>query len=185
MGSDPFAGYGLRPVELTDRPTLEAYFASLAEPLSDYTFSQLYTWSRSLRIAWRILAGHLCVFANGTGDLTLLMPPLGDTGGDRALAEAFAVMDDYNAKAGVPNESRVEYVSDECLGRFDRAKLRVEPLTADYVYDVNRMVDLLGGDLSSKRQAKNRFLRLYEHRVEAYDPAKHMAECRALLASWN
>ena len=28
----------------------------------------------------------------------------------------------------------------------------------DYVYDVNRMIDLAGGDLASKRQAKNRFM---------------------------
>src|SRR5215210_4874182 len=160
MDDEPFPRWGLRSVELTDAPALSRYFASLAEPLSDYTFSQLFTWRNSLRILWRELHGHLCVFANGTGDLTLLMPPMGDTGGDRALAEAFGIMDDYNAKAGVPNESRVEYVSDECLARFDRAKLRVEPLAADYVYDVNRMIDLVGGDLASKRQAKNRFLRL-------------------------
>lgn len=185
MGVDPLAGYGLRPVLLTDRPTLEPYFASLAEPLSDYTFSQLYTWSRSLKMAWRVMAGHLCVFANGTGDLTLLMPPLGDTGGDRALAEAFEVMDDYNRSHGVPDESRVEYVSDECLARFDRTRLRVEPLAADYVYDVRRMIDLAGGDLSSKRQAKNRFLRLYGHRIEAYDPVRHMDECRRLLSTWK
>ena len=185
MGVDPFAGYGLRPVLLTDRAALEPYFTSLAEPLSDYTFSQLYTWSRSLKIAWRVMAGHLCVFANGTGDLTLLMPPLGDTGGDRALAAAFEVMDDYNRSHGVPDESRVEYVSEECLGRFDRGKLRVEPLAADYVYDVERMIDLAGSDLSSKRQAKNRFLRLYEHRVEAYDPARHIDDCRGLLGTWK
>jgi ribosomal protein S18 acetylase RimI-like enzyme len=185
MGVDPFAGYGLRPVLLTDRAVLEAYFTSLAEPLSDYTFSQLYTWSRSLKIAWRVLEGHLCVFANGTGDLTLLLPPLGDTGGDRALRAAFEVMDDYNGRQGVPDESRVEYVSDECLARFDRAGMRVEPLAADYVYDVRQMIDLPGGDLASKRQAKNRFLRLYEHRVEAYDAGRHIEECRLLLSSWT
>ena len=185
MGVDPFAGYGLRPVLLTDRAALEPYFTSLAEPLSDYTFSQLYTWSRSLKIAWRVLAGHLCVFANGTGDLTLLIPPLGDTGGDRALAAAFEVMDDYNAKAGVPDESRVEYVSDECLRRFDGGRLKVEPLAADYVYDVRQMIELPGGDLASKRQAKNRFLRLYEHRVEPYDATRHIADCRKLLATWK
>lgn len=185
MGIDPLAGYGLRPVLLTDRPTLEPYFAALAEPLSDYTFSQLYTWSRSLKMAWRVMAGHLCVFANGTGDLTLLMPPLGDTGGDAALAEAFEVMDDYNRSQGVPDESRVEYVSDECLARFDRSRLRVEPLAADYVCDVRRMIELAGSDLSSKRQAKNRFLRLYEHRVEAYDPTRHIDECRRLLTTWK
>src|SRR3954453_9886579 len=40
MDEDPFSPWGLRPVELSDAHALGRYFASLAEPLSDYTFSQ-------------------------------------------------------------------------------------------------------------------------------------------------
>ena len=105
MVDDPFSGWGLRPVELADRAVLDSCFASLAEPLSDYTFSQLYTWRNSLRILWKMIRGHLCVFANGTGDLTLLMPPIGDTGSDAALAEAFELMNAYNARRGVLERS--------------------------------------------------------------------------------
>jgi ribosomal protein S18 acetylase RimI-like enzyme len=185
MDDEPFPRWGLRSVELADAPALNRYFASLAHPLSDYTFSQLFTWRNSLRILWKELHGHLCVFANGTGDLTLLLPPIGDTGGDAALAAAFELMDDYNAVHGAPNRSRVEYVSDELLGRFGRENLDVRPMGADYVYDVARMIDLAGGDLASKRQAKNRFCRNYEHRVEIYDPAKHKNECVRLLDLWK
>ena len=53
MDDDPFSGWGLRPVELTDRDVLTPYFTSLSEPLSDYTFSQLFTWRNSLRILWK------------------------------------------------------------------------------------------------------------------------------------
>jgi len=94
-------------------------------------------------------------------------------------------MDDYNAKQGVPERTRVEYASEELLGRLDRASLDVSPMGTDYVYDVRRMIDLAGGDLSSKRQAKNRFMRLYPHRVETYDPAKHLQGCLALLDGWR
>lgn len=185
MDDDPFSGWGLRPVELADRALLNAYFATLAEPLSDYTFSQLYTWRNSLRIIWKELSGHLCIFANGTGDLTLLLPPIGDGGSDKALAEAFELMDDYNTAHGVPGRSRVEYASEELLTRFDQQNLRVEPMGADYVYDVNRMIDLAGGDLASKRQAKNRFLRNYTHRVEEYRAERHLGDCLALLETWK
>jgi len=185
MDDDPFLGWGLRPVELTDRDVLTPYFTSLAEPLSDYTFSQLFTWRNSLRILWKKIDEHLCVFANGTGDLTLLLPPIGDTGGDRALAAAFELMDAYNAEHGVPHKSRVEYASDELLLRFDRGGLIADPMGFDYVYDVNRMIDLAGGDLASKRQAKNRFLRNYQHRVEPYCAQRHLAGCRQLLEQWK
>jgi hypothetical protein len=185
MDDDPFAGYGLKPVELADRSVLEPYFSSLAEPLSDYTFSQLYTWRNSLRILWKQIDGHLCVFANGSGDLTLLMPPIGETGGDRSLRQAFEIMDDYNVAHQVPERSRIEYASDELLGRFDRGALKVEPMGADYLYDVARMIDLAGGDLASKRQMKNRFTRNYEHRVEPYSAALHRDDCLRLLDTWK
>jgi hypothetical protein len=182
---DPFSALGLKSVQWTDRDVLSPFFASLTEPLSDYTFSQIYTWRNSLRIFWTILNGHLCVFANGTGDLTLLMPPIGDGNSPQALNAAFEVMNQYNAAHGVPERSRVEYVSDELLKRLGRDGLEVQPMGADYIYDVRRMIDLTGGDLSSKRQAKNRFLRNYQHRVETYDPSKHAEDCRQLLQNWK
>ncbi len=185
MDDDPFSGWGLKQVELADQVKLNAAFASLAQPLSDYTFSQLFTWRNSLRIIWKEIRGHLCVFANGSGDLTLLIPPIGDTGSDRALAEAFELMDAYNAAHGVPGRSRIEYASEELLGRLDCDRLLIEPMGADYVYDVNRMIDLAGGDLASKRQAKNRFLRNYEHRVEIYRSELHLDDCLALLDRWK
>jgi len=185
MPDDPFPGYGLRPVELADQDSFRPYFASLSEPLSDYTFSQIYTWRNSLHIVWKIIDGHLCVFANGTGDLTLLIPPIGETRSNQALKQAFELMDDYNAAQGVPERTRVEYASDELLLRLDRSQLDVAPMGTDYVYDVRRMIDLAGGDLSSKRQAKNRFMRLYPYRVETYDPAKHLEGCLALLSNWR
>jgi len=185
MDEDPFLGWGLKPVELADQAVLNPYFSSLSEPLSDYTFSQLYTWRNSLRIIWKEIAGHLCVFANGAGDLTLLMPPIGDTGGDSALKAAFELMDDYNANHGVPDRSRIEYCSEELLSRFNRDSLSVTPMGADYVYDVNRMIDLPGGDLASKRQAKNRFIRNYRYRAEPYSAPDHFKDCLALLDNWK
>jgi uncharacterized protein len=184
MCDDPASGWGLRSVQAADQAILTAYFGSLAEPLSDYTFSQVYTWRNSLRIFWTTLRGHLCVFANGDA-LTLLMPPIGDGDSRRALAAAFELMDDYNAAHGRLGQSRVEYVSDELLNRCGRQGLIVEPMAADYLYDVRRMIDLPGGDLASKRQAKNRFMRTYPHQVEPYDPALHLRECQQLLDSWR
>ena len=189
MDVDPLSGYaaqyGLRPVTLADQPLLNAYFKSLAEPLSDYTFSQLYSWRNSLRILWREVEGHLCVFANGTGDLTLLLPPIGQTGSDRALVACWEIMDDYNVIHHVPDRGRIEYASEELLRRFDKSKLNVQPMGTDYLYDVARMIDLAGGDLASKRQSKNRFLRNYQSRVETYDKSRHFDGCCALLDTWK
>ncbi len=185
MGIDPYAPLGLTPLRPDDRAIVQPYLDTLRQPLSDYTFAQLCTWRNSLRIFYKIVEGHLCVFANGSGDLTLLMPPIGDSGSDRALGGAFEIMDAYNAAVGVPQRSRVEYVSDELLARFDRTGVVLQPLGSDYIYDTARMIDLPGGDLASKRQAKNRFMRNYSYRVEPYDSARHLDGCARLLGQWK
>ena len=185
MDDDPFSGLDLRPVSLADQAKFNEYLACLKEPLSDYTFSQLFTWGNSLRILWKELHGHLCVFANGTGDLTMLMPPIGDGPGQRALAEAFAIMDAYNDAHQAHGHSRIEYVSEELLERFENPGIVAEPMGGDYVYHVRRMIELTGGDLASKRQLKNRFIRNYEFRLESYQAPVHRLECLQLLCLWK
>lgn len=185
MDDGPLPEWGLRSVTLADQAIIEPYLKSLSEPLSDYTFAQLFTWRNSLRILWKEIEGHLCIFANGSGDLTLLMPPIGDGGSDRALRQAFELMDAHNVAVGLPRNSRVEYVSDEMLQRFDASGIVVEPLATDYIYQTDRMIDLAGGDLASKRQAKNRFMRNYAFRTEVYDPSIHLDACLDLLNLWK
>jgi hypothetical protein len=185
---DPFSKWELRPVELSDQPILNRYLRPLAQPLSDYTFSQIFTWRNSLRLLWREIDNHLCVFANGTGDLTLLIPPIagdGTGGGDAALGRAFELMDDYNATHGVPDRSRIEYVSEELLARLARRGLSVQPMGHDYIYETQRMIDLAGGDLKSKRQERNRFVRDNRFHVEPYCADRHLEPCLQLLNTWK
>jgi len=189
MDDDPALGFGLKPVSLSDQALIDSYFQSLKNPLSDYTFSQLYTWRNSLRILWTQLEGYLCVFANGSGDLTMLAPPIAPdddrSGARKALAGAWEIMQEYNNAHGVPSHTRVEYASEELLACFDPQRLDAQRMGMDYIYDVNRMIDLAGGDLASKRQARNRFQRNYAYRVEPYCAPQHETECRRLLAFWK
>jgi hypothetical protein len=79
---------GLRPIQLADKRRFNLAFSHLAEPLSDYTFANTYTWGLGLRCFWGRIDRHVCVFANSTGDLSMLMPPLPETGaGERDLRD--------------------------------------------------------------------------------------------------
>ena len=68
--------FGLAPIRLTDKPLFDRVFAGLAQPISDYTFANTFVWGSSLALYWQRIDRHLCVFANGSGDLTLLLPPM-------------------------------------------------------------------------------------------------------------
>ena len=184
---------GLTLLRLSDRPLLHDIFARLADPISDYSFACTYIWSASLKIYWQRIHHHLCIFANGTGDLTMLAPPLPEPGADavdmgRCLPECFAIMDRYNDLHSNRSHSRIEYVSESLLARMRAAPgfdLHVAPMSADYVYDMARMIDLAGGPLQSKRSARARFMRRFpDHRTEPLRP-EHRQACVALLLRWQ
>jgi N-acetylglutamate synthase-like GNAT family acetyltransferase len=139
---------------------------------------------------------HLCVFANTTGDLTMLLPPIpteGATDDDlrSALVQAFDIMDAYQQNHGTDlSRSRIEYVSDEMLERINTVlgktlRLSASPMSGDFVYPVRNMIDLAGKALKSKRHGKTRFVRDYgEPRVETMNES-HVADCLSLLDRWQ
>lgn len=193
LAPEPCPVAGLAPIRLEDRPTFDEAFALLKNPISDYTFAGVYLWSASLRLWWAVIRRHVCVFSNGFGDLTMLLPPLALPGASTAdlvaaLDESFAVMDEFNARTCDRSHSRIEYLSDETLARVLAIPGRdyvVAPMWPDYVYDTARMIDLAGGDLKGKRKARSRFLRQSpDHRTEPLTPA-HTDACLRLLHSWT
>ena len=184
---------GLVPLRLSDRPLIHDIFSRQANPISDYSFACTFIWSASLKIYWKQIHRHLCIFANGTGDLTLLSPPLPEPGAAaddmaRCLRDCFAIMDGYNDRYSNRSHSRIEYVSEELLARMRAAPgfdLDVAPMSADYVYDTARMIDLAGGPLQSKRSARARFMRRFpDHRTEPLRP-EHRQACVVLLLRWQ
>jgi uncharacterized protein len=179
---DPFGSSGLRPVSLDDRPVFDDRFENLSEKLSDYTFANTFIWRDTACLRWGLLADCLCVFANGTGGLTLLLPPMG---GDvrRALPEALDLCRAWNAEHGYCELPRVEYVSADALAAMP-GEFTAQPMSGDYVYLTARMIDLAGGDLASKRHDRNRFARNHDVRTEPFADA-HAPACLDLLARWD
>lgn len=184
---------GLVSVRLADKPFFDQAFARLAQPISDYTFANTFIWSTSLRLGWQVIAGHLCLFANGVGDLTMLMPPVpcgpGPAGDlSECVQTCFRIMDEYNDAHGYAGRSRIEYVSDELLEQLNAVpdlNLAATPQGADYVYDTSLMISLEGGGLKSKRKARSKFTREHpDHRALPLDD-KHIHDCIALLDTWH
>jgi len=191
MDSDEGLDASLVPVRPSDRPIFDEAFSQLRAPISDSCFASTFVWAGALRIFWTSIDRHLCVFANTTGDLTMLLPPMAQPGAeDRALpgvvGACFEIMDAYNARHATVERSRIEYVSDEMLERFSAstASLSATPMWGDYVYETARMIDLAGGPLKSKRHARSRFLREHpDHRVEDLRD-EHLPACLELLDVW-
>jgi ribosomal protein S18 acetylase RimI-like enzyme len=180
---DAFSPYGLAPIRIEDKPVFDQAFATCPQPLSDHTFANTFIWREPINLRWRMLRDRLCVFANGDGGLTLLFPPLGDGDLAPAAREAMDLCRAYIADHGLAVQPRIEYTSDELRDRLGPA-FTATPMSGDYVYATQRMIDLAGGDLSSKRQARNRFARTCQPRTEPFGP-QHVEVCAALMNLWR
>lgn len=173
---------GLTEMDLSDRSLFDAYFAACPTRLSDYSFANTYIWHRSLSLRWRCIRDALCVFANGTEGLTLLFPPLG-TRDPRVADEAIDLCHAYNRDHNLIAEPRIEYAAND-LAETLADRFRMAPMSGDYVYATARLIDLDGGDLAGKRQARNRFARRYQPRCEPFGP-EHVSVCLELLDRWH
>lgn len=180
---DPFGSYGLSPIRLEDKPLFDLFFSTCVTRLSDYTFANSFIWRDSIHLRWRVIHDCLCVFANGDGGLTMLFPPVGPGDFAAAIRACMDICEAYNARAKLDHWTRVEYVNQEILDKFPGSFVN-EPMSGDYLYSTQRMIDLAGGDLASKRQARNRFERRYRVRTEDFH-ARHIPACMDLLQTWQ
>ncbi len=95
--------FGLAHITLADKPLFDQAFSALKQPITDYSFASTFIWSSSLKLYWAQADRHLCLFANGTGDLTMLMPPIPQPGARPddlrdCLRRCFEIMDAYNER---------------------------------------------------------------------------------------
>ncbi len=193
MDTDTLAPPDLLPITIDDKARFDRALGLLDDPVSDATFANIFMWSGALRLSWREILGRLCVFANSTGDLTMLLPPIDEPGADpvelgACLGACFEIMDAYNDRVSDRSRSRIEYVSDEMLERISAVRgvsLSATPLWSDYVYRCDRMIDLAGGDLKSKRHARSKFVNTYpDHQTRALGDEDTPA-CVELLGRWS
>lgn len=183
----------IRPITLNDRPVFAAALARLAEPISDSSFTTSFLWSQPLELSWADLHGHLCIFSAADGDLSMILPPMAFSAAAEALLPecldaCFEIMDAYNAPRLGADRSRIEYVSDEMLDRIrlsERNPLSAAPMHGDYVYPLENIVELAGGDLKSKRRLRNLFLRNHPDAATSELRDDDVAECMELLERWK
>jgi ribosomal protein S18 acetylase RimI-like enzyme len=180
---DLFGSFGLARMNLSDKAIFDFAFASTHPQLSDYTFANTFIWRDAIHLAWQMYHGCLCVFANGQDGLSLLFPPLGEGDFRVALGEAIDVCRAFNARMGVEQTPRVEYVSQPLLAKFSDRSI-VKPMSGDYVYSTQRMIDLDGPDLGAKRKGRSWFLRHHNPYTTPLSPAD-IPTCLALLEQWQ
>ena len=142
-------------VELADKPAVEEKICASGCHGADYGFANLYIWRKAYitRIAFcgsRLLVGmpqwSVYAYPKGDGDVTASMELL---------------LEEAHAKG---EKLRIRGLTDKTLEEFlplygDRFEIREDRNNADYIYTVDKLCNLAGRHLSSKRNHIKHFER--------------------------
>ncbi|MBN2433990.1 MAG: DUF2156 domain-containing protein [Spirochaetes bacterium] len=195
MGTLHIGEYELMPFDISAKAVMDKYLAQLDLDTSDYTFAANYLWLSNGTGFYSIINETFCFFLLTSGELSMLLPPVGKKANViDAMLVCFQLMDDNNSS---PFYSKIEYVDEILVSDFinnleDGAEIFdmleeyiIERKLVDYLYDANDLIELRGGSYSSKRNEINKFMRINpDHVLDTLDVEKHGAGILNLVNKW-
>ncbi|MBN2825924.1 MAG: DUF2156 domain-containing protein [Campylobacterales bacterium] len=185
----------LKHFDLRAKPIMDHYLNIINVDISDYTFAGNYIWLSTATGFYAIVNDTFCLFILNSGELTMLLPPLGKAENTyAAMLECFEIMNAHNSSK---NYSKIEYVHENMLEGFvdyleegtliyDMLKdFLIEKKLVDYIYSVDDLIDLRGDSYKSKRNEINKFIKVYpNHRLEVIDIERHREGILNLFNKW-
>jgi hypothetical protein len=187
--------FTLEPFTLDSKPIMEQYLSKIDVDLSDYTFAANFIWLANSSGFYAIINNCFCLFVMTGGELTMLLPPLGEKEFvNDAIVSCFEIMNTNNSS---PYYARIDYVQESILEEFvhstDEAENMfvilenyvVEKKLVDYIYEVDSLINLNGNSYHTKRTEINKFRKSYpDYVVEELDSTKHKEEILYLFNKW-
>ncbi len=173
----------LHKLRLEDKAWMDSIVMAEDTQSADFCFGGLVVWNDISRIMTGKLGERLIVCSDLNGRLFFGSPI-----GSGPIAPAVFAIKEACDREGIPmliygvTERNREQMEREMPG-----KLRFEEKTdyEDYVYEIDRLAELSGRKLHSKKNHVNKFLSLYpDWKYERMRPA-HFDSCRKLLAGWQ
>lgn len=187
--------FNLKPFSLESKTQMDHYFTLMDTQLSDYSFASNFIWLSHASGFYGIINNTFCLFILSGGELSMLLPPLGEKDNIAdAMISCFEIMNTVNKQR---TSSRIDYVCESFLMAFidhleegtDMFEILqdylVEKTLADYVYSVNDMIELRGNPYHTKRTEINKFIKANNNiQVELYDPVSHKNDVNFLFQKW-
>ncbi len=175
----------LRPLTCDEAPrfrrALERAHLLRDDAPAAYAFPFHYLWTSVLPYRWIEIDETFFVFAESPDGVFMPLPPLGPRPLARTVAEAFALMEEWNGPSPV---SRIEHVMMEQRRELEQAGWRVIPSAGDYLYRAEALAALEGDRYKSQRALCNRVLREQAVSIDPYRQGDRDA-CATLLARWS
>jgi hypothetical protein len=172
-----------KPLEITDRTSLEPFFKKYPHSLSGYSFSGLISWSQAYKYSWRFLCDNLLLIRSNyekNEQEAVFFQPIGDLGGCREVFE----------KEILKHFSSISFFAvdkifiDKNKDIFKGFEIENSRDYADYIYLADDLASLPGRKYSKKKNLISQANASYSYEYRKYDPGDY-AGCMSLLESDN
>ena len=179
MDNIPFC---IKPVTIADKEIFDSYFKDASILNSESTFTNLFMWQVPYNIRYAIIDGCLCVFSKHNDRPESVNFPFGD--GD--AASALEKILDYFKITGNPPKIRLhgQYQKEFVEKHFpDTFHFKTDIDAADYVYNIDDLINLPGSKYHAKRNHINKFKSLYDFKYHRMTP-DFREDCRLMFNRW-
>lgn len=166
-----------RKVELSDKEWVDRCFVAMQPRISEYTFTNLYSWGSFRELEWAKRGETVFFRVNYHGERYFLSPAgYGDCG------DVFRFMADYSASHGMTGVKLVtEY--QKKYAQATGLPVNADRGNWDYVYRTDTFADLKGARLDGKRGFVKKFREKHKSEWFRYDNT-YKADCIHLLERW-
>ncbi len=179
MDNIPFC---IKPVTIADKEIFDSYFKDASILNSESTFTNLFMWQVPYNIRYAIIDGCLCVFSKHNDRPESVNFPFGDGNAVSALEKT---LDYFKAMGNPPKirlygQSQKEFVEN----RFpDTFHFKTDIDAADYVYNIDNLINLPGSKYHAKRNHINKFKSLYDFKYHRMT-TDFREDCRLMFNHW-
>ncbi len=163
----------LKPIELSDRETINKFFRSYNPETSEFTFTNLFIWRDHYNFRWATENDVLFITAETEDGKKFALPPLGK----RSIKDALSMIE----LQGSIERADKKFVD----GVFPSGKFKIEemPNHFDYVYRTSDLVELAGSKYHAKRNHIAKAIKAHELKYEQMSD-HYVGQCLELAGSW-
>ena len=174
----------IRPLTWSDAPcfakALERAQVTGDDTPAAFAFPYHYIWTSLLPYWWMEIDQTLFLFAESPDGWFMPLPPLGAGPLDRAVEQAFALMQSWNGQSPV---SRIDNVMESQRQVLTSDAIQFRQKEGDYLYPVGALAALAGDHYKSQRALCNRAAREQAITGEPYR-ADYQGDCMRLYWRW-
>lgn len=173
----------LKRPELEDKALIDQYFRACNSRSCEDTFANLYLWSRHYKIKYAFLEGML-IFQQTEGGRYTSFPKGEQTNLKKVLDALISWYEEHDLEFHLMNVTPQQFEILEQLypGRFT---IEYDRDVADYVYEVEKLINLSGKKYHGKKNHINKFKKTYANWSYESLTKENAEECFQMALKWR